>query len=392
MNDGTEYVINVTDAYESPEIWGGGGAYEAGTEFDTGSRHNDVVTWHPDGDGELNTQSEHWAKSGDLAWNDGYIGPKNTVWISGSGDFTIWLDPHPSYDHLTTNYVQLQQIRAGHGVNLKVAVHSNFDSTSVTKIHLTCTGTSNLFIIEEGASLELAGTSHTELVLDGWNDELNAANSHITSGFGLTPPTATTSMDSQLVRLEAGARNFKATYVRFQDAPMSAIKMRPTNAGGNMTTFEMYHCTFDSDNRRNNLFQDGDTTKKATGNGGAIYLESAHNSSYSIVQNFILNDVTFDGCWAAENGGALALCGIIGHLQITGCTFNGRTDGNKNARRGSGGAMYVTGHISKITLQNTSFNNCTATDNGGAIYVGSRKLASSTWSRTNELYITNCQF
>ena len=389
MNDGTEYVINVTDDTE-PWIYVGGGAYEAGTRYDTGSRHNHIVSWYSDGDGVLNTQDQHQGidggyYGGSLAWNDGYKDPTSTIWISGNGTFQIGLKPHPSFSDRTRNYVQLQQIRAGNNVHLKVYLTDEYDGTSVEQVFLQCSGYSNLFYIEKGASLELEGRPNTELVLDAWSEELNADNTYITTNFGIPAATATNKIDNQLVRLDEGATGFKATYVRFQDAPMSAIKVRPTKENySGMDTFEMYHCYFDGDNRRNN-----GVNSPATGSGGAIYFEESYNSQYTYIKNFILDDCHFDGCWAAESGGAIGLYGIISKIQIKNCTFTGT-----QAKRGSGGAIVMAGHASKMTLYNCTFTNCTATENGGAVYFGSRVMVKTagTYTRLNELTIQDCKF
>ena len=375
MNDGNEYVINVTDAYESPEIWVGGGAYEAGTEFDTGARHNDIVTWYSDGDGELNTQDAHWYWSGDLSWNDGYVDAEHTIWISGKGTFEIRIEPHPSYKTREKNFIRLQQIRIGHGVHLKVSLMSDYDSTSVKQVFLTCYNTANMFIVEEGASLELVGRAHTELVLDGKNDDLKALNSHVTDDKGLVA-----SIDNQLIRLEAGATGFKASYVRFQDAPRSAIKARPTN----MDTFELRNCKFDNDVLRSNP-----ANNPPTGSGGAILLEALSNNTYTWITNFTLDNCEFNGCHAAESGGALGLYGRIRNITINNCRFNGTY-----AAKGYGGAIAMVGHVATMNISGTTFDKCSATLHGGAIFTGSSVLytTKNTWSRLNTLSISNCTF
>lgn len=73
-----------------------------------------------------------------------------------------------------------------------------------------------------------------------------------------------------------------------------------------------------------------------------------------------LDNTTFDGCTAAT-GGAVALL-FQGSLLATGCTFSGNS-----STVGEGGAVFVAGQTSVVTVRSSTFSGNTAKLHGGAI-------------------------
>ena len=386
MKDGYEYVINVTDD-NPPYIYVGGGAYGNGTRYDKDSAHNHYVSWYADGDGDLGSQTGNPA-----AYNDGWS-RDSTIYIGGSeGDFEIGIYHWSNIvnSDRDTCFITMKQIRVSGGAHLKVTVEDAFDNVTATKVYLVCHSTANMFIIE-GGSLTLQGRPATStknacyLILDGTNDEIQqiyGSSSYPTTGL-------TNELDNQLVALINGANSFTANYVRFQDAPMSAIRISTSASsdnpvGNGLDSFTMTNCIFDDDVCREDLSNEG--------SGGAIYLQAMNGNNYTWIDNFSLTDCQFNGCYAAQSGGAIALNGRVKNVTIDGCTFTGTKAGTKKS--GNGGAISLAGHFDTVTIKDSYFYDCTADGFGGAISTRSTQLNSSfgTYSRLNELNIENCHF
>ena len=409
MKDGNVYVINVTDAYGGtqdgtylPDMIVGGGGFDSNYENDlpyADTNDNNGVDWFADGDGNLYTQGAHDGNADDEYWdthNDGWS-RKYTVYVGGAGDFSIVIQVYDTSNGASSSpsasvkerYVQIHQIKILNNANVEFRLGASFDKyTKLTTCYIRPNENidtnnngyaANMFIVEDGASLTLKGRAATNskaacyLTLDG-NGKLVDAQ-RLVSGSTIT---VNGEVDNQIVRLETGAKNFTASYVRFMDAPRAAIKCRAYD----MTNFAMSNCIFDSDVRRVSI--------RNTGSGGAIYFEEFYNSTYTWIENFSLTNCYFNGCYAAESGGALGLYGRIKEITLTNCHFTDTV-----ATSGAGGAILMGGYTGKLTLSGCTFTRTKATnDNGGAMYVLARVLmnANKTYSRTNEIYITNCTF
>ena len=100
MKDGNVFKINVTDA--TAFIYVGGGGYGLGTRYDLDG--NQICTWYADGDGELDTQG--YLNS---AQNDGWS-RTNTIYIGGSGKFTIGIKPWTNVSTKESAHILLNQI------------------------------------------------------------------------------------------------------------------------------------------------------------------------------------------------------------------------------------------------------------------------------------------
>lgn len=384
MKDGNSFVVNVTDA--TAFIYVGGGGYGKGTRYDTDG--NQICTWYADGDGELDSQS--YLNS---AQNDGWS-RTNTIYIGGSGTFTIGIVPFVNVYSREKAFILLNQIRVCGNVNLVVYLTDDFNSTTITQVHLQCASDSNLFIIEDGASLTLKGLAKTSskgpcyLTLDGWNDDIRGLG-YDRAAVGLLPDNG---KDNQLILLTDGATGLDCNYVRFEDAPRSAIRIangEMAGSGNRFKTLKLTNCYFSGDVRRENK-----ANNPYTGSGGAIYLQETANKMdgtqhYTWMDKIQIENTTFYGCYAAESGGAIGIYGRVKDIQITGCSFI-RT----HANRGFGGAILMAGHSSTMKITDTTFDGCSATANGGAVYICSRVMwdANNNYSRLNELTVSGCTF
>ncbi|MBQ2771456.1 MAG: hypothetical protein IJE95_01915 [Methanocorpusculum sp.] len=92
---------------------------------------------------------------------------------------------------------------------------------------------------------------------------------------------------------------------------------------------------------------------KASGNGGAVCVEGGSASMLS---------GTINSSTASDNGGAVSVSG--GSFTMSGGTIGAQDAGCSAA---NGGAVSVTGGT--FTMSNSRIQNCTATSNGGAVYV-----------------------
>ena len=251
MRDGNEYVITVTDA--TAFMWVGGGDYGKGTRYDQDG--NEFCGWYADGDGDLATQNTSGLSG---VPNDGWK-ESNTIYFSGSGEFEIGIYPFTNVYNRERAYIRLTQIKVGASVHLKIYLGEAFDSTSIKEVRLQARSTSNLFIVENGGSLELQGRAPTSsksspcyLVLDGWNDEMRTDNSGSgISSWGLNNYT----VDNQLIQMCDGARGLTCNYVQFEDAHRSAIRIlnaENANSENRTQTFRLTNCIFKSDVCREN--------------------------------------------------------------------------------------------------------------------------------------------
>ena len=375
MKDGSIYEIKVTDA--QPDIIVGGGGFDGVNEDYHDYNDNNEVVWNADGDGELETQWQHIYKeygySGYEAWNDGWS-RTSTVYVGGAGTFWIHITPYSNVYSESTCYVKINQIRALNNVDLIVRLSDDFDSTSLTSCQFIGTD-ANMFYIDTGASLTITGRPATG----------NKAACYLT----LNGQNLVNTKDNQAIRLDPGATGLLAEYVRFENCPRSAIKIKNyygANSDLRLQTFRLNRCVFANTVRRE--------SNTNTGSGGAIYVESYVNDAngnphYVWMDELRLSNCTFDGCYAAESGGAIGIYGIVKDINIATCQFNGTY-----AKKNFGGAIAMAGHGSTMTVTNTTFNNCSAPAAGGAIYLVSRVIlaANGTYSRLNEVTFSGCTF
>ena len=363
MKDGTVYQIRVTDA--QPDIIVGGGGFDGVDEDYRDYNDNNEVVWNADGDGHLDTQYYP-----NIYHNDGWS-KTSAIYIGGTGTFYIQIDAYSNVVSNSTAYIRIHQIHVMKGVNLIVRLVDNIDNTSLTTVQLLSTYGSNMFWVKDGAHLKIQGRAKTST---------KAACHLILDGDGQFKNTE----DKQLIYLDSGARGLYCNYVRFQNAPRSAIMVVNTYGKGHeksVQEFKLNQCIFDNTVRRE--------SSTNTGSGGAIYVAGAIGNNYVWMDEFGLSNCTFNGCYAAESGGAIGIYGKVGNIHMTNCTFNGTY-----AKKNYGGAIVMAGHAGKMSLTNCKFYNVSAPVAGGALYVVSRVLlaANNTYSRLNQLTISGCTF
>jgi hypothetical protein len=85
-------------------------------------------------------------------------------------------------------------------------------------------------------------------------------------------------------------------------------------------------------------------------------------------ENVTINDTTFDGCSASSDGGAVYLYSPSVHANITACTFLNCSS------RGDGGAIYFSG--SRLSVVRSSTFLCRATAAGASLYTDYPSTAS----------------
>ena len=364
MKDGSVYEIKVTDA--QPDIIVGGGGFDGVNEDYRDYNDNNEVVWYADGDGYLETQYYP-----DIYHNDGWS-RTSTVYVGGAGTFWIHIAPYSNVYYNSICYLRINQIRAMNNVDLIVRLSDDFDDTYLTSCEIIGSD-ANMFYIDTGASLTIQGRAATSSK-GACYLTLNGAN-------------LVNTKDNQVIRLDPGATGLHANYLRFQNCPRSAIKVKNYYTGEwKLTEFYMENCIFESTVRRE--------SNTDTGSGGAIYVESfinddSGNPHYVWMDELELQSCTFNGCYSAESGGAIGIYGIVKDISITGCTFNGTY-----AKKNYGGAIAMAGHGSTMTVTNTTFANCSAPTAGGAIYLVSRVIiaANGTYSRINEVTFSGCTF
>ena len=364
MKDGTVYQIRVTDATD-PEIIVGGGGFDNVDEDHRDYNDNNEVVWNADGDGHLDTQTYP-----NIYHNDGWS-KTSAIYIGGSGTFWIQIDAYSNVVSDSTAYIRIHQIQVMKGVDLIVRLVDNIDNTSLTTVQLLSTYGSNMFWIKDGGHLKIQGRAKTgtkeacHLVLDGDGQFKNTE-------------------DKQLIYLDSGARGLYCNYVQFQNAPRSAILVVNTygkNHEKRVQEFKLNQCIFDSTVKRE--------SSTNTGSGGAIYVAGAIGGSYVWMDEFGLSNCTFNGCYAAESGGAIGIYGKVNSINMSNCTFNGTY-----AKKNYGGAIVMAGHAGQMSLTKCKFYNVSAPTAGGALYVVSRVMLDTqgTYSRVNQLTISGCTF
>lgn len=120
----------------------------------------------------------------------------------------------------------------------------------------------------------------------------------------------------------------------------------------------------------------GSYSNKSGANGGAINIlhKSAYNgnNTYSPLtgSSLTLNDCTFENCQtqqAKSNGGAICAANTK-DIMISGCLF-------KDTSSDNGGAIKVHTNGCSLTIEDTSFENCNARVQGGAVFTQAQTLS-----------------
>ena len=89
--------------------------------------------------------------------------------------------------------------------------------------------------------------------------------------------------------------------------------------------------------------------------GGALFAE--------FIGDLVLNNTIFVNCESNEFSGGAAYLKDISFIEVSGCIF----DDCKALTVGEGGGIFIT-EVDTVLVMNSSFNNCTASTNGGGLY------------------------
>ena len=420
MNDGKVYEIKVTDATNVSIYYNNSGNQDGGTLG--------VVEWYLH-DSRYGGQAYSGANSNNAApgWTEDY-----DIYIDGTGatdkNFEIVLQRH-NYATGRTLYVDLHTVWIKGGANLTFRLGASITKDNTDQIivrqvrgyHDDSYGDEwwfgEMFWVENG-SLNLqvpyaqAGGVHegVKMVFD-WD----SGNNNNPSGNG---PKA-------LVSLRYHATSFKANQCVFQNTQEAAIVCRAndmkefimtncefTNTskpGGNGAGIYMMSNTADSagdyvDIHRFELNNCTFTNSVGAGYGGAVAL-------FGYVHSGLVSGCTFTNCKSTgQGGGALELAGNMGAFTIQNSTFSGCTskyrggaieirstniknssDQERWTRSNSitisgctftdcsssdshGGAVAVKAQLHTFSVSGSSFTNCVAGINGGAISIDGQDL------------------
>lgn len=352
---------------------------------------NNVWTWEVDSDG--------------ICWSGS---PKyhatSTIYVKGEGKHNIVLQGERyggiSSDSVNSNLVYvgdtatvyLKQLQILDGADVEIRIGSNWPS-NIKKVQIVCSdtyaGTNQgyaMFYIVDG-SLTLIGKPGIELVISG-NDDTKFIN-------------------NSLVYMEKDCTGLYAINTRFQRAGMRAICCFSDEAD-----ITLENCYFS-----NTVY----CTQGCDGNwndGGAIYINEGVTQyrqnnlpdfattgtiPYVDINNLIIKNCTFAGTSTAGNGGAIASAGKVRNCEITGTTFQGAKTKNYTNASGAvdygndGGALFFSGPVGNMLIKGCTFDDCVATENGGAISTRTVRMtksgsAGTSWSRINDLDIVDCTF
>ena len=261
---------------------------------------------------------------------------------------------------------------------------------------LTIDNGNNVTIKGNGNTITFSITGHTMLVVNGANLKLQSGDGTLTlkgtngateSIIKVTDGTVDMYDGVTLSDNNGGAMHFACGGVRIQqngtfnmhggtiknmNVPYTQIGGAAVNADQsgakfNMTGGEISNCTCNA--YAGALFASEDAEMNIT--GGTFKNNSAEvGGVISIQENAKLNfkNITFDSTNTATYGGVMCLQG--GTTTIDNCTFNG----NQGAR---GGVIYMQNEdpdTTKVTIKNSTFNNCRATQYGGGIFKYSGEL------------------
>lgn len=123
----------------------------------------------------------------------------------------------------------------------------------------------------------------------------------------------------------------------------------------------------------------------ATGNGGALYIDSRDGSSADEDVANRIDNVVFQGN-AAKYGGAVAISGNTtrSSVKFAGCTIGGTESGEPNHASQDGGAIYA-GNLSYVNLGSSNIVGNYVANRGGAICV----LGQTTFKLFRDSFISN---
>ena len=233
--------------------------------------------------------------------------------------------------------------------------------------------TTELFNVEDGASLTLKGTAAGSLVLDGKDAE--ALSAGVVSAGSFTAENVVfrsfrNSADSGAVLISLGSGTFTGCTFDSNTANAGAAINTITKTGSTLT---ITGCSF--------------TNNTATTNGAAI--NGMNNTTIK------LSDSQFTGnktTATAKNKGGAALYMAVTQSDIRNCTFTDNVV--KGVQDGSltGGAIlyYCVGSSDTVN----TIDGCTFSGNGGVVYGGAIGIGDNGKERTKDgvIEITNCTF
>ncbi|WP_303371178.1 Ig-like domain repeat protein [Methanobrevibacter sp.] len=190
--------------------------------------------------------------------------------------------------------------------------------------------------------------------------------------------------DKDSSKVDGGALFVTGNNVTIEDTLFSDCNA--TNNGGALyvigNSTKILNCTFEDNNGLDGgaLYVEGDECKLADStfgdntaddDGGAIFWEGSNGVIYNItcINNKGISKTKPDGVnTSSTRGGSISLIGD--NVTLSKSTFNSSKayiDSGKDSSKVDGGALFITGN--NIIINETEFYDCTAVNNGGAIYI-----------------------
>ena len=370
MTDGKVYEIKVTDAEvtEGTHTWHVYNGYYA-----TGVNHVYSKTRFPYGDSyDAGTgYNAIFNKANSYSgWNSNDdCGPATLYFDDSDQVTTIILTPRKKDTQSYGKQLVMDmftQIMISNGANVTIQLdEATFNSSGIEEVIIRSANPSiALFYIVNG-TLTLKGTAKTKIVLD----------------YGSSSPTN----NYPLIYAVESTKNIYLEHVKFRNSRNSGIGIKANE----INTLSLKDCEFESTVNRVKI--DG-ANYAPNPYGGAIhvwdYYDGTDDKVFVDVVNFYLERVKFNGNTAGSYGGAIATYGRVYNVDIVDCDFL-----NCKAKGGNGGAIFTCGIIGTFDVTSgTYFENCTATQHGGAVNFMSLANTNGNYSTANNIKFTECAF